>query len=187
MKKTFLILFSAIFATLLSSCEKETPLSVDTFNTFMEEALDGTIVLEIEKEYVDGTLSWPKSSGDFECDITPIQFLFYSDGTCRQGFYPVPWSNPDYDFYHTLHWEADAERCVIRLTDKVKQEAGEEFAVTELQLTSRSGNKLGFKWFSWTSESSEICSIYSGILYGTAEREEAEERYRSDAEDPLLK
>ncbi len=56
MKKTFLILFSAIFATLLSSCEKAP--SIDTFNTLIEEAVDGGILLQDKKEYIDGTLHW---------------------------------------------------------------------------------------------------------------------------------
>ena len=94
-----------------------------------------------------------------------------------------------------MHWEADAERRVIRFTDKELQEKGSAFAVTELKLTSRSGDRLTFqgmipspldltRYHSIAEQ--EVYYIFSGTISGADEREKTEALYRSDAEDPRL-
>lgn len=192
MKKTFLILFLAIFATLLSGCEKSP--SIDTFNTLIEEAIEGGISLQDKKEYIDGTLHWAYDPNQMGLSMYSRMsqdgvLLFYSDGTCRKCYTDLLSKDVQY-FYRTLYWEADAERRVIRLTDKALQEAGAKFAVTELKLTSRSGNNLGFRGLIPTvaySENTEVYFELSGTLLDAAKRMEAESLYRSDTEDPLLK
>ncbi len=189
MKKTFLILFSAIFATLLSSCEKAP--SIDTFNTLMEEAVDGGILLQDKKEYIDGTLHWSYDPNQMGLSMYSRMaqsgvLLFYSDGTCRKCYTDLLSNDARY-FYRTLYWEADAERRIIRLTDKALQEVGAQFAVTELKLTSRSGNNLGFRGLIPTgaySENREVYFEYSGTLFDADKRVVEEARYRSDVEDP---
>ena len=195
MKKSFLVLLSATLMLFGSGCEK-TP-SVETFDTFVEEAIEGCVTLRMEKQYIGGKLYWSQSSGNVEGGVQSFLLLFYSDGTCRRCYRVIPGTNglDHICFYNTLHWEADAEQRVIRFTDKELQEKGSAFAVTELKLTSRSGDRLTFKGMTPSSldlilyhsiAEQEVYRIYSGTLSGTAEREKAETLYRNEADYPQL-
>lgn len=196
MKKTFLILFSAIFATLLSSCEKETPISVDTFNTFVEDALAGSVRIIRATRYVDGEMG-ETLRGDHSRMSQTTVLLFYPDGTCRKCYSNNLLEHEEsyYSFYRTLYWEADVERRVIRLTDEALREAGSAFAVTELQLTNRRFRDITLKGMipepldlsdDKYAAAKDVYYILDGFVRAVDDRTYVEAEYRSDVEDPRL-
>ena len=191
MKKSFLILVSATLMLLLSGCEKETSISVDTFDTFVEDALFGTIHINTGTRYVDGVKEKLTPGGYYRMTQTSL-LLLYADGTCRKGYSgEVTEENfGSHYFYRTLYWEADAERRVIRFTDRALQEQGARFAVTELQLIHRSFDEVTLKGMLPTddkyAEAQDVYYVLEGLVRSVNDREACEERYRNETENPSL-